>query len=105
MDGEPLDGKFSVDEAYGDGSVARLLRFVDDQDVPVPDAVALHAVAADAGKEGRGRVLDDQPVDVQGRAGNVLRGGGEAGVDGLEELDLRSFLGFGAVWSAAHCSV
>ena len=85
---DALEGELPVDEADRNLVVGGLQRLVDHHDVAVLDAHAGHAVAGDAGVEGRSLVLDDVAVKVEHGLGIVLRRGRKPGVYALHDRDL-----------------
>ena len=78
VSGEALDGEFAVNHRNHDHANFGADRSVDDEQVAVVDAGALHRAASGAEEEGRCGAGDQLLVEVEGAFDVVVCGGGEA---------------------------
>lgn len=62
-----LDQSFAVDASHNDGTVGRVQRAIDDQNIVVMDSRVDHGVAVHADKIGTGGVRNHQFIQVQWR--------------------------------------
>ena len=86
----PLDGQLAVNDGDDHVFVPRLERTVNHEKVTVMDSRSEHGIAGDPDEEGRSRIFDKVPVQIEPVLLVVGGGGGEARRNHRLEQDVMS---------------